>query len=93
MFSSSWGLGARNLSGFHWGLVWGLEFDTQGLAFTQGEKRQWERASPKVCKSERDTQRERELKDRGRGRVGEAEREGKRLCSKFPWVFSRIPQF
>lgn len=58
-----------------------------------GEKRQWEHASPKVSKSERDTQRERELKDRGRGRVGEAEREGERLCSKFPWFFSRIPQF
>lgn len=40
----------------------------------------------------RETQRERELTERKAERIGEAERGAERLCPKFPWVFSRIPQ-
>lgn len=41
----------------------------------------------------RETERERELTERKAERIGEAERGAERLCPKFPWVFSRIPQF
>lgn len=81
------------------GLVLGLEWDPQRLAFTQKGNRRWECASLKIGKSERDTQRERELKERERQRQRQRESqgcrgaEGGRLCPTFSWVFSRIPQF
>lgn len=62
---------------FTGGLVLGLEWDPQGLASPQEGNRQWDCASLKTGKSERDTQRGRKQKERergrGRGRVREAE--------------------
>lgn len=65
-----------------------MEEDTQGLAFIQEGNRQWECASLKVFKSERDTQKEREVKERvrGRGRGREAER-GREAVSKVSLSF------
>lgn len=67
----------------------GLKWDSQGFAFPQGGNRRWERASPKVCKSERDTQRERERKERERGRERERRggRERGRGCVQNPQGF------
>lgn len=82
---------------FTGGLVLGLEWDPQGLASPQEGNRQWDCASLKTGKSERDTQRERKQKERERQRQRESQGgrgvEGGRLCPKFSWFFSRIPQF
>lgn len=69
--AGEWGL--EIYADFTGGLVLGLEWDPQGLAFTQEGNRRGKCASLEIGKRERHTQRERELRERERQRKRESQ--------------------